>query len=162
METNIVKILRYWFPSSVSGEINTALPQYLWKSPLNVRSWKLMAFPQVAIFKFFRNFSGVLIYLGGNWYSSLVHICYGSSLAFLVNLMTVFRYSKCQNDFFLYVILEFRRFCLNSCSQTFKKKQGEANIWDGTNILKSFTCILVLCHCCHWMTNLKITLMCKL
>ena len=72
-----------------------------WKSPLNVRSLKLISFTQVEIFKFFKNFNGVLRYLGGNWYSKLVHMCYGSSLAFLVNLMTVFLYNKCQNHFFV-------------------------------------------------------------
>ena len=63
-----------------------------------------------------------------------------------------------------YRVLKIKQFYLSSSSQTFQKKQGRTNIREGTNILKSSSCILVLCYLlwkikyCHYIRNFKLLL----
>ena len=89
-------------------------------------------------------------------------IFWDSSQILWFPLKTVLSYNKCQNTF-LYGILKIKPFYFCSSSQTFQKKQRGTNIWEGTNILSSYTYILVLCKFlwkirdCHWMINIKIT-----
>ena len=102
----------------------------------------------------------VLIYLWGNEYSRIVHTYYGCLLSFLVNLKIFFSYNKCQNHF-LYGILKIKHLYFSSSSKTVQKMEGTTDILEGTNILKSYTYIFVLCKFfwkitdCNWMINVK-------
>ena len=74
--------------------------------------------------------------------------------------MTVFWYNYCQNHFVVWD-LENSRVLLQKSFQNFSKVQGTTNISEGTNILRSYTYIFVLCKFfweitdCHWIINGK-------
>ena len=82
----------------------------------------------------------------------------------LVNWKTVFWSNKFKNHFF-HGILKIKQFCLSSSSKTFWKMHGKNNILEGTNILRSYTYIFVLCNFfskitdCHWLINVRILFM---